>query len=246
AAAAAAAPAAGATSLSPPPAELEATCLRCTISAVGGLLADSLSDELLSLGAQSVVLQEHRPPGAPEQEIFDDGQSRELWELCDLVAHFALEADVAGTLALAADALELPAEAPLVWEVKPVANEEWVEQIMASYVPLQLAPDLWVIPEWSQPEDLAAVNIILQPGVAFGTGEHPTTRLCLLELRALAAGGQLAGCSLLDYGTGSGVLAIAALKYGALRAVSMAVWCVVLTPALRGAWRKAACREGPL
>ncbi|KXZ41329.1 hypothetical protein GPECTOR_547g556 [Gonium pectorale] len=224
---------------SPPPAEIEATCLRCTLRSVSGEVAEELGDMLLAMGAQSVVVQEHRPPGGPEQEIFDDGQSR-LWDRCDLMAHFPLEADVEGTLLLAAEAAGLPADlSQLSFGVEPVANESWVEQIKASYVPLQLSDDLWVIPEWSQPVDPGATNIVLQPGVAFGTGEHPTTRLCLRELRRLGAGGKLAGAAVCDYGTGSGVLAIAALKYGASRAVgtdidSLAVKAAQRNGALNG------------
>ncbi|GLC35297.1 hypothetical protein PLESTB_000579800 [Pleodorina starrii] len=227
-------------SASPPPAEIEATCLRCIVSAISGDLAEELGDVLLAMGAQSVVVQEHRPPGAPEQEIFDDGEAR-LWDCCDLVVHFPLEADVEGTLAVALDALDLSAEEGLPggFRVEAVANEAWVEQIKASYVPLRIAEDLWVIPEWSEPEDPAATNIVLQPGVAFGTGEHPTTRLCLRELRAMGARGELTGAAVCDYGTGSGVLALAALKYGAARAVgtdidSLAVKAAQRNGALNG------------
>ncbi|KAG2434485.1 hypothetical protein HYH02_012314 [Chlamydomonas schloesseri] len=209
--------------VSPPPAEIEATCLRCVISAISGAIADDISDVLLSLGAQSVVVQEHRPEGAPEQEIFDDGVSK-LWDVCDIVAHFPLEADVDSCLALLEDAMReaamlQPDSAGLVYTTSPVANESWVEQIKASYVPLQITQDMWIIPEWSEPLDLTATNITLQPGVAFGTGEHPTTRMCLRELRVLADAGRLRRASVCDYGTGSGVLAIAALKYGAASAV---------------------------
>ncbi|GFR45308.1 hypothetical protein Agub_g6668 [Astrephomene gubernaculifera] len=306
---------------SPPPAEIEATCLRCTLGAISGDLAEELGDVLLAMGAQSVVVQEHRPPGAPEQPIYEDGceGGTALWDRCDLIAHFPLEADVEGTLALAAVAVGLPPPQPsdppqqqphqqlpdqqhgvtasavgavgsqgeaaaaaateeeeeeevsvaaggdggvLTYRIEPVANAGWVEQIKASYVPLQLAEDLWITPEWGSLEGeegdegegeeqhgeegqqeaqhgQGVVNILLQPGVAFGTGEHPTTRLCLLALRQLAAGGGLAGAAVCDYGTGSGVLAIAALKYGAARAVgtdidSLAVKAAQRNGALNG------------
>ncbi|KAG2495791.1 hypothetical protein HYH03_006034 [Edaphochlamys debaryana] len=221
-------------STSPPPAEIEATCLRATIAAIPGSLAEELSDVLLTVGASSVVVQEHRPPGAPEQEIYDDGEAK-LWDMCDVVAHFPLEADVAGTLELAVGALEAELEAPLEYVVESVANEAWVEQIKASYVPLQITEDLWIIPEWSKPVDLSATNVILQPGVAFGTGEHPTTRLCLRELRRMADGGELQGAAVMDYGTGSGVLAIAALKYGAARAVGTDIDSLAVVAARRNA-----------
>ncbi|GLI70449.1 hypothetical protein VaNZ11_015364 [Volvox africanus] len=244
-------------SMSPPPAEIVATCLRCIITGISGDLAEELGDVLLTMGAQSVVVQEHRPPGAPEQEIFDDGEAH-LWDRCDLLVHFPLEADVEGSLAMALDALGLdPGGAAgegnsaverqeegtsvfgIQYHVEAVANEAWVEQIKASYVPLRVCEDLWIIPEWSEPVDLAATNIILQPGVAFGTGEHPTTRLCLRELRDMGARGKLLGATVCDYGTGSGVLALAALKYGAARAVgtdidSLAVKAAQRNGALNG------------
>ncbi|GIL74321.1 hypothetical protein Vretifemale_4374, partial [Volvox reticuliferus] len=244
-------------SVSPPPAEIEATCLRCVVSGISGDLAEELGDVLLTMGAQSVIVQEHRPPGAPEQEIYDDGEAR-LWDRCDLLVHFPLEADVEGSLAMALDALglgpggEVEERRPagehqedgtslfgIQYHVDAVANEAWVEQIKASYVPLQVCDDLWIIPEWSEPVNPAATNIILQPGVAFGTGEHPTTRLCLRELRDMGAGGKLLGATICDYGTGSGVLALAALKYGAARAVgtdidSLAVKAAQRNGALNG------------
>ncbi|GAB4816382.1 hypothetical protein N2152v2_003428 [Parachlorella kessleri] len=84
-----------------------------------------------------------------------------------------------------------------------------------SYQPTAVEEGLWIVPVWSSPVEPAAINILLEPGLAFGTGDHPTTRLCLKWLRRL----QLGGASVMDYGTGSGVLAIAGLLMGASRAV---------------------------
>lgn len=85
------------------------------------------------------------------------------------------------------------------------------------FQPTQVTDGLWVIPKWRTPPDPIAINIILDPGLAFGTGEHPTTRLCLLFLQEFVKGGE----RVLDYGTGSGILGIAALKMGAGRAVAV-------------------------
>ncbi|KAL0824607.1 hypothetical protein Bca101_048284 [Brassica carinata] len=82
------------------------------------------------------------------------------------------------------------------------------EQDWESFQPIEIAERLWIVPEWTSPPVAEGVNIILNPGLAFGTGEHPTTKLCLLLLQSLIKGGE----AFLDYGTGSGILAIAALK----------------------------------
>jgi hypothetical protein len=88
-----------------------------------------------------------------------------------------------------------------------------------SYQPAEVGEGLWIVPIWSQAPDPYATNIRLEPGLAFGTGDHPTTRLCLRWLRGLQRGGSLGGASVMDYGAGSGVLAVAALLMGAERAV---------------------------
>ncbi|KAE9458090.1 hypothetical protein C3L33_10003, partial [Rhododendron williamsianum] len=94
---------------------------------------------------------------------------------------------------------------------------------MESFNPVEVAEGLWVVPEGRTPPHLtlgpSSYNIILNPGFAFGTGEHPTTKLCLLLLRSLVKGGEL----FLDYGTGSGILAIAAIKFGAAFSVGLDV-----------------------
>eukprot|EP00775_Hariotina_reticulata_P008826 gene8826-9005_t len=176
-----------------------------TFSPVTGDTAEQLCDCLLGFGAQSVVIEEFRPPGGLEQERF--GADADLWDDCQVMAHFELQ--VSGKAANSA--------APsLSYTQEQVVDQEWVAQIKASYVPVQVAEGLYIVPEWSEPEDSTAINIILTPGVAFGTGEHPTTKLCLRHLRSLT----LEGCSIMDYGAGSGVLAIAALLMGATSAVA--------------------------
>ena len=89
----------------------------------------------------------------------------------------------------------------------------------AQFEPIQISARLWIVPTWHVPSDPAAINIVLDPGLAFGTGSHPTTRLCLRWLDDNLRGGE----SVLDYGCGSGILAIAALKLGAAHAVGIDV-----------------------
>ncbi|HUF80371.1 MAG TPA: 50S ribosomal protein L11 methyltransferase, partial [Burkholderiales bacterium] len=83
--------------------------------------------------------------------------------------------------------------------------------------PIRISPRLWIVPSWHEPPDPAAVNLLLDPGLAFGTGSHPTTRLCLRWLEREIRGGE----SMIDYGCGSGILAIAAMKLGAARAAGV-------------------------
>ncbi|KAG6557566.1 hypothetical protein Mapa_000842 [Marchantia paleacea] len=95
------------------------------------------------------------------------------------------------------------------------------------FEPVEVAAGLWIVPNWRAPPNPMAVNVILDPGLAFGTGEHPTTRLCLQLLHQVLRGGE----RMLDYGTGSGILSIAALKMGASRAVGIDIDPMAITSA---------------
>lgn len=94
-------------------------------------------------------------------------------------------------------------------------DRDWEREWMEDFKPLQMGQRLWIVPSWHSPPEQAAVNLILDPGLAFGTGTHPTTALCLEWLDGLAVAGTLSKKRLLDVGCGSGILAIAALKLGA-------------------------------
>lgn len=127
----------------------------------------------------------------------------------------------------AADAAELEGGAP-PWEADDTdcRPQDWVAHIKASYRPTEAVPGVWIVPDWQDEESdegetfeapEGAMELILQPGVAFGTGDHPTTRLCMASLRRMVCKGD----SVLDYGAGSGVLAILALRMGAGYAVGV-------------------------
>ena len=108
------------------------------------------------------------------------------------------------------------AEAPL-HQIGQLGDEDWAHSWMAHYHPLNVGRHLWVVPSWCTPPEPTAINIILDPGLAFGTGDHPTTALCLAWLSEQP----LAGKTVLDYGCGSGILAIAALRLGAASACAV-------------------------
>ncbi|CAI8606946.1 unnamed protein product [Vicia faba] len=124
------------------------------------------------------------------------------------------------------------------YEIKAIEEEDWIKRSQESFHPVEVTKGLWVVPEWSTPPDVQATNIILNPGHAFGTGEHATTKLCLLFLHGCITGGEY----ILDYGTGSGILAIAALKFGA----SLAVGVDIDAEAIASAYQNAALNNiGP-
>ena len=92
-----------------------------------------------------------------------------------------------------------------------LAEQNWVQLTQAQFDPIQISGRLWIVPSWHESPDPSAINLVLDPGMAFGTGSHPTTRLCLEWLEKTVT----PGCSVFDYGCGSGILAIAAGKLGA-------------------------------
>jgi ribosomal protein L11 methyltransferase len=132
----------------------------------------------------------------------------ELWALNRLTALFAADTDVPAVLGGVADALGEPL--PL-HAIETVPDADWVRQTQAQYAPIEVAERLWIVPSWCDPVDPEAINISLDPGLAFGTGSHATTRLCLRWLAANLNPGE----AILDYGCGSGILAIAAARLGA-------------------------------
>jgi ribosomal protein L11 methyltransferase len=99
------------------------------------------------------------------------------------------------------------------YAVEPVAEQNWVQLTQSQFDPIRVSERLWIVPSWHETPDPSAINLILDPGMAFGTGSHPTTRLCLEWLERNVS----PGCSLLDYGCGSGILAIAGARLGAER-----------------------------
>jgi len=175
---------------------------------------DAWSDALMDAGALSVDVADPGAGTADETPLY--GEPGELasaiWPISRLCALFARGTDPAAALAAAALLLGRPAPPS---ETHAVADQDWVSATQAQFAPIRITERLWIVPSWCAPVDVNAVNIVLDPGLAFGTGSHPTTRLCLRWL----AGELCAGETVLDYGCGSGILAIAAARLGAGRVV---------------------------
>ncbi|CAN7039113.1 hypothetical protein IGI04_005631 [Brassica rapa subsp. trilocularis] len=167
-------------------------------------VVDPFSEALLCFGASSVAVDEDDE----EDEDVTSGSSLASKEIC-IESIFPVNEEVKMCISQAANSIGLK-EIPK-FKVELGDEQDWVTKNQESFQPVEIAERLWIVPEWISPPVAEGVNIILNPGLAFGTGEHPTTKLCLLLLQSLIKGGE----AFLDYGTGSGILAIAALKFGA-------------------------------
>ena len=179
---------------------------------------------LEDVGALAVTMQDAHLDAADEQAIFEPGVGETpLWKEMTLTALFPHDADALVLLA-ALEAFD-PA---LDWTragFRNVEDQDWERAWMDQYAPLRFGTRTWIVP-WNHdlPAEAGAADaavVRLDPGLAFGSGTHPTTSLCLQWLDALAARGELQGRKVLDFGCGSGILALAALKLGAARAVGV-------------------------
>lgn len=170
--------------------------------------APTYEDALLEVGAVSVTFMD-----AEDQPIFEpDLGTTPLWSNTHLLALFEADTDaeaLANHLRLLTDG-ELPEH-----HFEAIADQDWERSWMDGFAPMRFGQRLWIVPSWHEAPEPDAVNLLLDPGLAFGTGTHPTTSLCLQWLD----GQELEGCNVLDFGCGSGILAIAALLLGAPRAV---------------------------
>jgi ribosomal protein L11 methyltransferase len=175
--------------------------------------AELLSDALMEAGALSVSLEDADAGTVDETPLFGepDHPTAELWPHSIAIVLLDEHADVAGTLASAAQQAGIPV--PVDYTTEIVAEQDWVRLTQSQFDPIPISPRLWIVPTWHEAPDSRAINLKLDPGLAFGTGSHPTTRLCQRWLDEHLQGGE----TLLDYGCGSGILAIAAARLGAAR-----------------------------
>jgi ribosomal protein L11 methyltransferase len=173
--------------------------------------ADAVEEIFVRHGAQSVTLTD-----AADDPVLEPGPGETpLWSDTRITGLFSADADVDALSNDIIDTLEL-VELPK-HRVESLADRKWEREWLRDFGPMQFGNRLWVCPGDSEPQDADAVIVRLDPGLAFGTGTHATTALCLEWLDGL----DLDGKTMLDYGCGSGVLAIAALKLGAANATAM-------------------------
>ena len=180
---------------------------------VEGARAEALADALAEAGAISTELTDADAGTHAESARFGEpGSDAAPWPRCRLTALFPGDHDTARAIGAAlADCGEPPVSAVTTGRLE---DADWVARTQREFAPVRAGERLWIVPTWHAAPDPEAANVVLDPGAAFGTGSHPTTRLCLAWLE----GSVRAGDTVLDYGCGSGILAIAAMKLGAASA----------------------------
>lgn len=175
--------------------------------------AEPLSDVLMENGALSVSVEDADFGTDAEQPLFGEPgmePTETAWERSRVVALTPKELDHAALIADAATAVGLPADT-LQYTLRDVAEQDWVRLTQSQFDPIHIGKNIWVVPSWHEAPDPSALILELDPGLAFGTGSHPTTRLCMEWLEAHPPVDR----SVLDYGCGSGILAMVAKKLGA-------------------------------
>jgi ribosomal protein L11 methyltransferase len=174
--------------------------------------AESIGDMLMEeTGALSVTFLD-----AKDTPVFEPmpGETR-LWGETDIVALYDAEIDTA--LVLKQIKASNMLEDGFAYKVEQLEDKDWEREWMENFHPMQFGERLWICPSWRDVPDPDAVNVMLDPGLAFGTGTHPTTSLCLEWLEGL----DLQGKTVIDFGCGSGILAIAAIKLGAAKVIGI-------------------------
>ncbi|TVO58421.1 50S ribosomal protein L11 methyltransferase [Denitromonas ohlonensis] len=175
--------------------------------------AEQLSDALMDEGALSVSIEDADAGTDAERPQFGEpGMApASLWDHSRVLALFDKNADITSALARASGAVGF--EQVPSFTLEDVAEQNWVQLTQSQFDPIRITDRLWIVPSWHEAPNPDAINIALDPGMAFGTGSHPTTQLCLEWLEAVVT----PGATVLDYGCGSGILAIAASRLGAGR-----------------------------
>lgn len=173
--------------------------------------APTLEATLESLGAVSVTMTD-----AHDQPLYEPGPGETpLWNELTVTGLFDAQTD-AGALVMNLAAELLPESLP-PFSTHILEDRDWEREWMDNFQPMRFGERLWICPSWQRPPEPEAVNLLLDPGLAFGTGTHPTTALCLEWLDRHPPQGQ----TLVDYGCGSGILGIAALLLGAKRVIGV-------------------------
>ena len=175
-------------------------------------LAESLGDALMELGALSISVSDAAADTDEEKPLYGEPgltPDRQAWEQSQVIALFDEEGLTVAEISLALTEEGFQVNAPIE---RSVAEQDWVRLTQSQFDPIQVGQRLWVVPSWHEaPSDPQAVCLAVDPGLAFGTGSHPTTKLCMQWLEEHP---DLVSKTLLDYGCGSGILAIAAKRLG--------------------------------
>jgi len=173
-------------------------------------VADLMSDALLDLGAISVSIEDANAETPQEQAIFGEPGDPPpgIWQQNMVNALFAEDTPVMDILQQLGQRVGLQG---FSYSTEIIAEQDWVRATQSQFEPIRIGEKLWIVPSWHAAPDPDALNIVLDPGLAFGTGSHPTTHLCLAWLQQQIK----PPLTVLDYGCGSGILAIAAKKLGA-------------------------------
>lgn len=178
--------------------------------------ADLISDTLMELGALSAIIEDANADTLDEQPIFGEPGDPPpgMWQQNIVSALFDEGVDVADIIAKLESVTKLSG---LQFKTEIIAEQDWVRATQSQFEPIRIQDNLWIVPTWHAAPNPDAINIILDPGLAFGTGSHQTTHLCLDWLTKNITGTE----SVLDYGCGSGILAIASKKLGAQEVVGV-------------------------
>ncbi|WP_300088797.1 50S ribosomal protein L11 methyltransferase [uncultured Nitrosomonas sp.] len=198
---------------------------------IGSDHIDWVSDRLLEQGALSVDVHDAGEGTSQEQPLFGEpGMPLEqFWQQAEVTVLLEENANVDEILRAVA---EITGSSVLPeYRLARVMEQDWVRLTQAQFDPIRISSRLWIVPSWHELPDSSAINLRLDPGLAFGTGSHPTTRLCLTWLDQFLHPGD----SVLDYGCGSGILAIAALKLGAARVMGVDIDPNAITASLDNA-----------
>lgn len=174
--------------------------------------AELISDTLMDLGALSAIIEDANAETIDEQPIFGEPGDPPpgIWQQNLVSALFDDGIDPVQVMQDLQDHTQLQ---DMRYTVETIEEQDWVRATQSQFDPIKITDQLWIVPTWHQAPDSNALNIVLDPGLAFGTGSHPTTHLCLAWLTRTIEPQH----TVLDYGCGSGILAIAAKKLGASR-----------------------------
>ena len=178
--------------------------------------AELISDALMEIGALSASIEDANAETDSEQAIFGEPGDPPpgIWQQNIVTAMFDENTDVSQVIRALSAETAIP---KFQYSTEIIAEQDWVRATQAQFEPIKITDMLWIVPTWHDAPNSEAVNIVLDPGLAFGTGSHPTTHLCLAWL----AQHNLKNQTVLDYGCGSGILAIAAKKLGAKHVVGV-------------------------